>query len=200
MRSKPACERDERRAADTAGRAGQHRLHRVLARRLEAHQPAVGAHDLDRRPHVRRPRGRRGRSSGTSRAPARRTRSSASSRCARTRGTRAGSRTRSRPAGRARRTRRSRRSTRSWRPFAWAFSRQTVSASTPSATSSSTRLADGRLVDRLDDRAVGADPLGHLAHVARVGQRLGLLVHHEAEQRPRRPRLGEVEDVPEALS
>ena len=59
------------------------------------------------------------------------------------------------------------------------------------------RLAHRRLVDRLDDRAVGADPLGHLAHVARVGERLGLLVDHEAEQRPRRPRLGEVEDVPE---
>ena len=62
------------------------------------------------------------------------------------------------------------------------------------------RLAHRRLVDRLDDRAVGADPLGHLAHVARVGERLGLLVDHEAEQRPRRPRLGEVEDVPEALA
>ena len=39
----------------------------------------------------------------------------------------------------------------------------------------------------------------HLADVARIGQRLRLLVHHEPEQRPRRPGLGEVEDVPEAL-
>ena len=110
MRSKPACDGDERRAADAARGAREHGLHGVLAGRLEAHQPAVGADDLERRAGPRRRRARRGRSSGTSRAPARRTRSSASSPCARTRGTRGGSRTRSRPAGRARPRRRSRRS------------------------------------------------------------------------------------------
>ena len=90
--------------------------------------------------------------------------------------------------------------TRSWRPFAWALSRHTVSASTPVRDQLLDGVANGRLVDRLDDRAVGAHPLGHLAHVAGVGERLGLLVDHEAEQRPRRPRLGEVEDLPEALA
>ena len=57
------------------------------------------------------------------------------------------------------------------------------------------RRAHGSLVDRLDDRPVGAGALGHLADVAGVGQRVGLVVDHEAEQRPGRPRLGEVEDV-----
>ena len=73
-----------------------------------------------------------------------------------------------------------------------------MSASTPSATSSSIGRPHRGLVERLDDRAVGADPLGHLAHVADVGERLRLLVDHEAEQRPGRPGLGEVQDVPEA--
>ena len=57
----------------------------------------------------------------------------------------------------------------------------------------------GRRVDRLDDRPIGACSLGHLADVAGVGQRLGLLVDHEPEQRPRRPRLGEVQDLAEAF-
>ncbi len=43
---------DEGRAADPAGRPREHCLHGVLARRLEAHQPAVGADDLERRPNV----------------------------------------------------------------------------------------------------------------------------------------------------
>ena len=49
----PRVGRDERCAADTAGGARQDCLDRVLAGRLEAHQPAVRPHDLDRRPHVR---------------------------------------------------------------------------------------------------------------------------------------------------
>ena len=138
MRSKPACEATKDAPLTPPAGPGEHRLHRrsctptrgSSARRRSGRPGAAAGR--------RRRRGRRGRSSGTSRARGRRTRSSASSRCARTRGTRAGSRTRSRPAGRGRRRRRSRRSRRSWRPFAWALSRQTVSASTPSATSSST--------------------------------------------------------------
>ncbi len=74
-----------------------------------------------------------------------------------------------------------------------------MSASTPSETSAAIALPDGLLVDRFDDRTVCADPLGHLVHVARVRQRLRLLVHHEPEQRAGRPRLGEVQDVPETL-
>ena len=62
----------------------------------------------------------------------------------------------------------------------------------------SDRGADGVLVDRLDDRAVRADPLRDLADVARVGEGLRLLVDHEAEERTGRPGLGEVEDLPEA--
>ena len=45
--------RDERRAADAAGRPRQHSLYRAPAGRLKAHQAAVRPHDLDRRPHVR---------------------------------------------------------------------------------------------------------------------------------------------------
>ena len=128
---------DERRAADTTRRGRRARSARgscrpprgSSGRRPTARPGSVREHV----PQSAHP----GRSSGTSRAPGRRRRSSASSRSARTRGTRAGSRRRSTPAGPGATLAAISATTRSWRPLAWAFSRQTVSASTPSATSAS---------------------------------------------------------------
>ena len=190
--------RDERRAADTAGRAGQDGLHRVLAGRLEAHQPAVRAHDLDRRPHVRGGEAvadvrqvlleRR----GDVRVHQRRHGALVLAELGQDLG-----RDRERQVGRDGRGDLG--DDPLVAPVGVGVEQADGQRLDPVGHELLDGGADGGLVDRLDDRPVGARPLGHLADVARVGQRLGLLVHHEPEQRPRRPGLREVEDVPESL-
>ena len=186
----------EGRAADSAGRAREDGLDRVLARRLEAHQPAVGPHDLERRAHLRR------------REPVPDVRQVLLER-------RSDVRVHQRRHGalvlaelgedlrgdRHRHIGRDGCRDLGDHPLVTAVRVGVQEADGQGLHAVRHKLLDGfahgGLVDRLDDRTVGAGPLGHLADVAGVGERLRLLVDHESEQRPRRPRLGEVEDVPE---
>ena len=195
----PGVGRDERCAADAAGGAGQHRLHRVLARRLEAHQPAVRAHDLDRRPdvgggepvaHVRQVPLERRRDVGVhQRRHGPLVLAELGEDLGRDRHGQVGSDGRGDLGDDA--------LVAPVRVGVQQADGQRLDAVRDELLDG---IANGGLVDRLDDRAVRAGPLGHLADVAGVGQRLGLLVDHEAEQRSGRPGLGEVEDVPEALA
>ena len=196
MRSKPACEATNDAPLTPPAGPGQHRLHGVLARRLEAHQPAVGAHDLERRPDVggcepvADVRQVLLEHRGDVRVHQRRHRALVLAELREDLG-----RDRHRQVGRdGGRDLRDHALVAAVRVGVQQAHRQRLDAVRDQLLD---RLAHRSLVERLDDRAVGADPLGHLAHVARVGERLGLLVDHEAEQRPRRPRLGEVQDVPE---
>ena len=61
------------------------------------------------------------------------------------------------------------------------------------------RLAHRVLVELADDLAVAVDPLAGLTDVLQRDERLGLVVDHEAEQRAGGPRLGEVQQVAEAV-
>ncbi len=65
---------------------------------------------------------------------------------------------------------------------------QPVAAATSASRSSGVSTAPARV-----------DPLGHLERVLDGRDRVGLLVDHPAEQRPGRPRAGEVQQVAEAL-
>ena len=194
----PGMGRDERRAADAACWPGQNRLNWVLARRLEAHETAVRAHHVDRRAdvggrervaHVRQVLlERRSNIRVHQRRHGPLVLAELGEHLGRDRHRQVGSNCGGDLGDEALVV-----------PIRVGVQQADGERLDAVRDELLYRTANGGFVDRRDDRAVGAGPLGHFANVARVGQRLGLFVDHEAEQRSRRPGLGEMEDVPEPL-